>query len=324
MSRGDGHITDSGPAIEIVGVPSAGSDRDAGPPGRTPSGPGRLVASLVLVGAAFAVASWALGAALGDDDPELVLPPPSSLGVTGGDLTVSASTLGDTVVITATADGQDSAPWVAVEICATDPLGCTPLWTRSIRQIDDTFTAELELPAWFVSPGGRDHDCRGGACSLRVITSSRSVVFDLADGAPFVDGARVEPIDVDGSVGPAPRPPAVVVEPPVTSPGSLVTVSGSDFASVSNRVIPAGWVLCDERPTDMDDVAAACGTPRIVRTPVIASDGTFRLVVPAPDPAITRTWRDNRALDCASECWLAVLSPGTEAIASTPIRLRGP
>lgn len=309
---------DDGPTIEILGAPAP--ERRRVPPNRPLA---QVIAALVVAGASFAVVSWALGSPNAGPEPQgdLVQPAPSG---GSGDLTVSASTLGDRVVIVVTAHGQTAAPWAVAEICATDPPGCSPLWTRSITQDEGSFTAELDVPARFSSPGGGEHDCLSGGCSLRVITSSRSHVFDLGEDAPFAGAARPAPVDLIGPVPDGERRASIVVEPPIVAPGSFITVAGTGLPSSPDRGVAGGWVLCGVRPAGLDDVPASCGTPRIVRTPVIAPDGTFRLVVPAPDPAATRTWIGNRAVDCVEECWLTVLIPGSTVVASAPLALASP
>lgn len=393
------------------------------------TGSGRLIGVGIAVALAFAAVSWLLGSVFtGEPDPTDRLPAepgpedePVALGGSAGDLTVSASILdGDSVVITATTSDGGAAPWVAIEICGRDPAGCTPIWTRSIRQVDDTYTAELELPGVFVSPGGFAHDCRAGGCFLRLIKDVRSVVFELTEDAPFVefggddavspgaaslelssaargtvsvrvDGAAdaafvlracpesarqcpqvasgrtdeagtatvelalpgemgvrladgptawrrvhcaAEPcvVRVEGDAGqgehridvaPAESPPpTLVVEPDAVRPGELVTVSGSGFPVViADRSTAAAWVLCDTLPTDLDEIPGSCGTPRIVRTPVIASTGDFAMTIPAPDPVVTRTWVRNRSLACLDECWLVVLAGPFPSVVAAPISL---
>ncbi|GJM37830.1 MAG: hypothetical protein DHS20C19_11970 [Acidimicrobiales bacterium] len=395
------------------------------------TGAGPLIGVGIVVALAFAAVSWLLGSVFTGDEPGAADEPeqgdpapldePVALGESAGDLTVSASTLdGESVIISATTSEGGAAPWVALEICDADPAGCAPIWTRSIRQVDDTYTAEIELPGVFVSPGGFAHDCRAGGCSLRVITDVRSVVFELSEDAPFVDvgaagtesmgeasvalssqtrgrvtvrvdGAAhadfvvracpesalqcpqvgrgrtdetgtatldlalpremavrlagapeawrrvhcaAEPcvVRVEGDAGegahrfdvvpPASVPPTVAVEPESVRPGELITVTGSAFPVLTpERSTAAAWVLCETLPTDLDEIPASCGTPRIVRTPVIASTGDFRMTVPAPDPVVTRTWIGNRPLACAGRCWLVVLAGPFPAVVAAPISL---
>lgn len=233
--------------------------------------------------------------------PTTSVPTDSRPSTSSGDLTVVASSIdGDRVRLSATSTAASGAPWVAFEMCAADPPGCTPLWTIELDQNGSTYTAELRVPDSFRSPGGYEHDCATGVgCELRVTTAERSVVFPLVDGQPFA-----------GQPVPTTAPTPTTLAAP--TPGLMVTTEPTTLLDREpTRVEVAGASPNDSYAIVVCAAEIAAADCPVVHRGTTDADGRASVVLRLPQIVsgweVTESGSEWRETDCAvASCRLRV------------------
>lgn len=217
-------------------------------------------------------------------------------------------------------EGAPPGRSVTVGACPVVALRCPVLAQHFHRALDErrgdpidvTVAVPSVMSGWVVAADGSaswaDTDCEAADCVVEV----------------GIWGEAVARVPLPAGLLPPADPTLAVASGPV-APGAFVRVVGAGFdANGEGPTGRASWLLCDTRPPSFDAISSRCGTPRIVRQPVIGADGGLDILVPAPDPATVRTWVGNRPLECREECWLVVLAEPFPRLAAAPIAYAAP